>query len=205
MFFNESEQNRAKTAVIVDLKHDNKINKNDLEGEFIRKKTFSSTWNISARTIPRAVIYLCCSWTEEVEEGLRREALATAREGLVGVRCASHTTQLSVKGLLQSGGAAAALLARIRRVVVKTHTQNIRLVFLKNKKPLPVIDVETRWNSSYNMLKSVLEIRDFLDELSHQRCSDCHKRGLKQRHPSHRGARPGARSHQTQPGEETDS
>ena len=132
----------------------------------------SPTSDNSYRSINAAVLilrFICFCYSpvaENGDTGPPLDGIQTAQGGVVGVRCASHTIQLSVKGLLQRGGAAACLLGRVRGVVVKTHTQNIRLVFTKNKKPLPVLDVETRWSSAYSMLESMLGIREFIDELA---------------------------------------
>ena len=74
------------------------------------------------------------------------------------VRCAAHTLQLAIRdGLKQHG--ASTVLAQARSVAKKLRAPNM-LSSLKNKgQLLPMIDVETRWGSSFLMLKRLLALK----------------------------------------------
>ena len=79
------------------------------------------------------------------------------------VRCAAHTLQLAIRdGLKQRR--AGAVLAQARNVAKKLRAPNM-LSSLKNKgQLLPVIDVETRWGSSFLMLKRLLSLKDVVQD-----------------------------------------
>lgn len=99
----------------------------------------------------------------QLDESLRH--VSTAADGVVSVRCAAHTLQLCVHDLINKNQNIKSLLTRVRKVVKKTHTQNMRLVFKQNKMPLPKLDCETRWGSSYEMLQSVMAGKTFLCQI----------------------------------------
>ena len=98
--------------------------------------------------------------TEQLEEALNH--VTTAADGVISVRCAAHTLQLCVHDMINGNQSVKSLLTKVRKIVNKTHTQNMRLVFRKNDKPLPKLDCETRWGSSYEMLQSVMASKSFL-------------------------------------------
>ncbi|KAK4301466.1 hypothetical protein Pmani_026385 [Petrolisthes manimaculis] len=99
----------------------------------------------------------------EVNETLN--GIKTAAEGVISVRCAVHTLQLSVHDVISSNARIKKVLGAVRKVVNKTHTQNMRLVFKQNKKALLKSDCDTRWGSTYDMLESVVVSKSFLDQI----------------------------------------
>ncbi|XP_064115089.1 uncharacterized protein LOC135221196 [Macrobrachium nipponense] len=87
-----------------------------------------------------------------------------AAKSVTSVRCALHTMQLCVHDVLKTDSVKH-ILCRVRKVVNKTHTQNMRLIFKNSSISLPKLDCETRWGSTYDMLDSVLEKKLFLNQI----------------------------------------
>ncbi|XP_034252574.1 uncharacterized protein LOC117652049 [Thrips palmi] len=80
-----------------------------------------------------------------------------------GVRCACHTVQLSVGDALKMEKDLNKTIDAVRKLAKyllrETHARELRIA----KMPLPQLDVVTRWGSTYDMLKSVANLRNFLD------------------------------------------
>lgn len=73
------------------------------------------------------------------------------------IHCSAHTLQLCVLYSLKTQTIQNQII-RARSAVKKLRTPNV----LKYIKPLkPFIDIPTRWNSTYDMLKSLINLKDF--------------------------------------------
>lgn len=81
------------------------------------------------------------------------------------MRCAVHTLQLSVHDVINTNENIKKLLVKVQKIINKTHTQNIWLMFCKNGAALPKLDCETSWGSTFNMLQSVTDCKSFLQQL----------------------------------------
>nr|XP_057906399.1 uncharacterized protein LOC131103824 [Doryrhamphus excisus] len=78
-------------------------------------------------------------------------------------RCGVHTLQLAVRdGLKQRG--AHAVLEHARSVVKKLRAPNMVASLKKKGHLLPIIDVPTRWGSSYAMVNRLLELREVVQD-----------------------------------------
>ena len=77
------------------------------------------------------------------------------------MRCAAHTLQLAVNDVLKETNFRN-VLEKARKVVKKTRTQNLRLVFQREKHTLPILDCETRWGTTFLMLQSLINGKEFL-------------------------------------------
>ena len=97
-----------------------------------------------------------------LDEAVNGVQLAT--NSVASMRCALHTLQLCVHDILKTDSVKP-LLCKVRKVVNKMHTQNMRLIFKNNSISLPKIDCETRWGSTYDMLDSVVEKKSFLNQI----------------------------------------
>lgn len=95
-----------------------------------------------------------------------RRGIKTAAEGVTSVRYAVCTLQLSVHDVISSNARIKKFLLAVRKVVNKTHTQNMRLVFKQNRKAFPKLYCDTRWGSTYDMLKSAVVRKSFLDQIA---------------------------------------
>ena len=68
------------------------------------------------------------------------------------MRCAVHTLQLAIKdGLKQPNRNK--LLTKTRHIVAKLRSPNILSVLEKRQNKRPVLDMATRWGSTYKMIK----------------------------------------------------
>ncbi|XP_036340612.1 uncharacterized protein LOC118749965 [Rhagoletis pomonella] len=77
------------------------------------------------------------------------------------VRCAAHTIQLAAYDVLKT---IEGDIKECRNIVKKLRTSvrsgNVEI-------SLPCLDNATRWNSTYDMINSIISIRDYIDNLSH--------------------------------------
>lgn len=89
-----------------------------------------------------------------------------AAQSVTPIRCAVHTLQLCVHDVITKKENIKKLLTNVRKVVNKTHTQNIRLMFRHGGVALPKLDCETRWGSTYDMLQSVVDSKSFLLQIA---------------------------------------
>ena len=84
----------------------------------------------------------------------------TAEDGVITVRCAVHTLQLSVHDFFEANFSVKEMVSKFRNVAKKSHKQSIRELFKHNNKPNPRLDGETRWGSIFVMFESMLHVRD---------------------------------------------
>ena len=89
--------------------------------------------------------------------------LKTAMEGVHLVRCASHTLALVVEDCIGRKGdeSLKELSAKAKNVVCTLLTSNMRKELRKKNLPMAIIDVETRWGSTYHMLERLLKLSSF--------------------------------------------
>ena len=79
-------------------------------------------------------------------------------------RCAVHTLQLAIQdGLKQPN--CNKLLTKTRHIVAKLRSPNILSVLEKRQNKRPVLDMATRWGSTYKMIKRLTELREAIEEL----------------------------------------
>lgn len=78
----------------------------------------------------------------------------------VTIRCASHSIQLSVMDTINTAKIKN-ILKRSRAVVKKLRTSTMRLQLQRENGKKPIIDSEIRWNSQYNMLFRLKELKWF--------------------------------------------
>ncbi|KAE8744605.1 hypothetical protein FOCC_FOCC008734 [Frankliniella occidentalis] len=88
--------------------------------------------------------------------------LGTEDEGVQSVRCAAHTLQLAVAEGLGSVPEVKPIITAVRELAHFLRTPTNARKLKAAKKPLPQLDVVTRWGSTYTMLKSVANLQHFL-------------------------------------------
>ncbi|KAG0710655.1 hypothetical protein GWK47_022357 [Chionoecetes opilio] len=76
-----------------------------------------------------------------------------------------HTLQLCVHDVLKTDKNIKSLLNKVRKIVNKTHTQNMRLIFKNSSVSLPKLDCETRWGPTYDRLESMADKKSFLNQI----------------------------------------
>ncbi|XP_034490284.1 uncharacterized protein LOC117793931 [Drosophila innubila] len=77
------------------------------------------------------------------------------------VRCAAHTMQLCVFDVNKTKEIADKI-SSCRTLCKLLRTETYRRILIENKRKIPSLDVVTRWNSTYLMLKKLLDLKDFL-------------------------------------------
>jgi len=76
------------------------------------------------------------------------------------IRCSAHTLQLCVLSSLKTQ-TIQNQISRARSAVKKLRTPNVLKYIKSLKLKKPFIDIPTRWNSTYDMLKSLINLKDF--------------------------------------------
>jgi hypothetical protein len=101
----------------------------------------------------------------EADENILEDLIETALNPiLTSVPCAAHTLQLAVNDALKSLNLIAEI-NKVRNVVKELRKQSYKTTFKNNHKRLPLLDVVTRWDSTYIMFDSLLENRNFISEI----------------------------------------
>lgn len=80
------------------------------------------------------------------------------------VKCAAHVLQLAVGDAIQTANVREDLNA-VRGLAKALRTPSLSRTLKKEGKSAPVLDVETRWGSTYDMLASVRSLKDFTEEM----------------------------------------
>ena len=90
----------------------------------------------------------------------------SALEGVHIICCASHTLALAVDDCLglKADEDTKKLIEKARNVVCTLRNSNMRKELRKKNLPMPVIDIETRWGSTYDMIKRLIELSGFCQE-----------------------------------------
>lgn len=78
------------------------------------------------------------------------------------VRCAAHTLQLAIDDAMKKTPSIGPIIDKVRELSKYMRTPTIHLTLRCREKPLPSIDCATRWGSTYDMLKSVHQLRSFI-------------------------------------------
>ncbi|GFG29456.1 hypothetical protein Cfor_08213, partial [Coptotermes formosanus] len=95
-----------------------------------------------------------------VEEALK---LATIHH----MRCAVHTLQLAIRDGVKDRHAAT-LIGKLRRVTVATRAPKTDAILKRRAGKGAILDQTTRWGSTYLMVKRLLELKDFIEEMDNE-------------------------------------
>lgn len=79
-------------------------------------------------------------------------------------RCAAHTLQLAIRHGLKKHAGTTSVIAKARALAKKLRAPNMTASLKKKKVLLPILDVETRWGSTFNMLKRLLQIKTIVQD-----------------------------------------
>ena len=77
------------------------------------------------------------------------------------VKCAAHTLQLAVHDAIKNSEETAAILKKARNAACALRKPNRVKELRKQGHAMPVLDVSTRWGSSFDMLESVLAVKEY--------------------------------------------
>lgn len=86
------------------------------------------------------------------------------------MRCAVHTLQLAIRDGLKDHHAAT-LIEKLRQVAVAARTPKIDAILKRRARKGIILDQSTRWGSTYLMVKRLLELKTFLEDLDNQSVS----------------------------------
>ena len=82
-----------------------------------------------------------------------------------GIRCAAHTLQLAVEDAITSCPDTNLIIGKARDVAKHLRTPNVMYILRAQKAPCPILDTETRWQSKFDMLARLLELKAFCQSL----------------------------------------
>ena len=80
------------------------------------------------------------------------------------MRCVVHTLQLAIRDGLQLRHAAT-LISKLRQVVTAARTPKIDAILQRSAGKGTILDQAIRWGSTYMMVKRLLELKPFLDDI----------------------------------------
>lgn len=89
------------------------------------------------------------------------------KQGIIGLRCAAHTLQLSVLDALKDLETTR-VINKARTLCRKLRSPTITLILIRLGRRKPVLDCPTRWHSTLDMVDSLLILKD----VSHDIISD---------------------------------
>lgn len=90
---------------------------------------------------------------------------------LICVRCASHTLQLAVNDVLKVEKTAT-YIKSIREKIKKAKSTTYKQIFELSKINIPPLDIVTRWNSTFLMIKSISDNKEFYKKLDNGKFID---------------------------------
>lgn len=82
---------------------------------------------------------------------------------VTSVRCAAHTLQLVVNDVIKHHKDE---LHECREHIKKLRTGTYKNLFATNNKKKPILDVPTRWSSTYEMVNCLLQQKEFVIEIT---------------------------------------
>ena len=82
----------------------------------------------------------------------------------VGIRCAAHTAQLVVSDAMKDLNVTT-IVDAVRHCVRKLRTPIIMLALKQRKLPMPILDCAVRWSSTFDMIRRLRELKNFISEL----------------------------------------
>lgn len=88
-----------------------------------------------------------------------------ASSHVASTRCAAHTLQLVVRDVIKAHSKVSEAVTAARNVVKKLRRPTLRSLVKQRFGKRPIIDVETRWMSTFDMLACLLSMRSLTDEL----------------------------------------
>lgn len=83
------------------------------------------------------------------------------------MRCVVHTLQLAIRDGLK-GRPAATMISRFRKVATSARTPKIDSIVRKHAGMGAILDQETRWGSTYMMIKRLLDLKPYLEDLANK-------------------------------------
>ncbi|XP_034476696.1 uncharacterized protein LOC117783377 [Drosophila innubila] len=131
----------------------------------ITKEQIYTITTDNGRNMVKAVELLSsCEADGDDEDDLDDEELLKNLKihSISSIKCAAHTLQLAVKDFLQRLESFD-FFEKARRIVKLLRTPAYRYLLTEESLPQPVLDVATRWNSTYTMLSKLQQFEEFCE------------------------------------------
>jgi hypothetical protein len=107
-----------------------------------------------------------CSENEVLDDNTTQNTVHESLSGVLSIiRCSAHTLQLVVHDFFKNNAYKEAI-AKIRSIMKVVRTPTYRRIFLLRNVEKPKLDVDTRWNSTYEMVKHIHDNKNFYEEFS---------------------------------------
>jgi hypothetical protein len=100
----------------------------------------------------------------EVDEGSLDLTAATPTT-IEHMRCAAHTLQVAVCDGIKNSRAAG-IIGRIRNIVKEARNSKLSEIIKKRTKKVVLLDMDTRWGSTFMMLERLIELRPTIEEMA---------------------------------------
>lgn len=104
---------------------------------------------------------------EDMDDDALPECELPAKHTLQSIRCAAHTLQLAVDDAVKATPSLKwqELLDQARNLAKYLRTPTVARQVKREGHPLPSLDVKTRWGSSYDMLRSIKDMKSFIADM----------------------------------------
>ncbi|XP_060868553.1 uncharacterized protein LOC132943531 isoform X2 [Metopolophium dirhodum] len=81
-----------------------------------------------------------------------------------GMRCVAHTLQLAVFDTLKDSNITN-ILTKVRALVRKLRNQTYIFILKKEGLKMPILDCNTRWHSTFDMLDRTISLKSFIQNM----------------------------------------
>lgn len=92
---------------------------------------------------------------EDLLSNLRNEFDCSYNSLFIGISCAAHGLHLVVKDAINHCDGIKELIEKFRSLAKKLRTPKLRAELIMKNKTMALIDVKTRWSSTYNMVRFI--------------------------------------------------
>ena len=106
--------------------------------------------------------------SQEMDEDAENEAMASEFGDQDGhmhlLRCAAHSLQLAVRDGVKGHPSSTNIILKARVIAKKLRAPNMTASLKRKNALLPIIDVETRWGSTYMMINRLLQLKGIIQD-----------------------------------------
>ena len=115
------------------------------------------------RAQPQEFGFICTKCFPIAQFSMLIGMVITAEDGVITGRCAVYTLQRRGHDFFKANSSAKEAVSKVTNFSKRTNKHNIRELF---KPPLPRLDCETRWSTTFLTLESMLLVRNLLGHIA---------------------------------------